>query len=81
MTAAVDFFKKRAPDAPFEVPEFETACGAGVTFTDAQIAAKVDEIIAAARADIVEQRFLFQPALLLSKLNDGPWRWVDKVRA
>jgi hypothetical protein len=78
MAAAVDFFKKRAPDATFEVTEFETACGSGVSFTDAELTAKVDEIIAAARSDIVEQRYLFQPALLLTKL-DGPWRWAEKA--
>ena len=100
LTAAMDFFKKRAPDAEFSVAEFETACGAGVTFTDEQLGAKVgvlaclcalrgtkpmmpwqaDEVIAAARADIEEQRFLFLPATLLSKFSEGTWKWADRVR-
>lgn len=43
LTAAVEFFKKRAPDAEFSVADFEAACGAGVTFSDEMLAAKVRE--------------------------------------
>lgn len=41
VAAAVDFFKKRGPDAEVTPAEFAAACGADIVFTDAQIAAKV----------------------------------------
>ena len=41
LTAAMDFFKKRGPDAEFSIPEFEAACGSGITFSDEQLGAKV----------------------------------------
>jgi len=41
LTAAMEFFKKRAPDAEFSVSDFETACGSGITFTDDQYNDKV----------------------------------------
>jgi hypothetical protein len=41
VAAAVDFFKKKTPDAPYDEAELHKACGAGIKFTDEQIAAKV----------------------------------------
>ena len=41
VSAAVDFFKKRTPDAAYEAAEFERAVGAGVRFTDEQVKGKV----------------------------------------
>lgn len=41
VAGAVDFFKKKTPDAPYDEAELHKACGAGIKFTDEQIAAKV----------------------------------------
>jgi hypothetical protein len=41
VNAAIDFVKKKTPDAAIDAAEFEAACGAGVSFTDEQIKAKV----------------------------------------
>ena len=41
VSAAIDFFKKRTPDAAVVPAELAAACGAGIRFTEAQLAGKV----------------------------------------
>ncbi len=40
VTAAIDFLKKKPADAEVVATELDAACGAGITFTDADVKAK-----------------------------------------
>ena len=79
--AAVDYMKKRVPDAPFVAAEFEAACGAGVSLTDEDVRAKASELVAAHRAAIEEQRFAFAIGPLMNAFREGVWRWADGGKA
>ena len=54
VTAAVEFFKKKSPDAEYAEADLAKACGAGIKFSDEQVSAKV--------------RFLSTFVLLLTQL-------------
>ena len=41
VAGAIDFFKKRTPDVAVSEEELAQACGAGIRFTEAQLASKV----------------------------------------
>lgn len=41
VNAAIDFFKKKTPDATYSDADLAKACGAGIKFTDEQVSAKV----------------------------------------
>lgn len=81
VAAALDFFKKKTPDADYTQADLDKACGAGIKFSEEQIAAKVADILAKSRDTIVSQRYLFAPATLMGQLREGDWKWADMGRA
>lgn len=77
VTAAIDFFKKRAADAPFDTAEFEKACGVGISFTEADIKARASEIISKVKDQLVSERYLFSTSNLMAGFKEGDWCWAD----
>jgi glutaminyl-tRNA synthetase len=78
VSAAVDFVKKRTPDAELSVPEFEKACGAGVSFTPAQVADKAKEVVAAQREALLRDRYTgLNIGAFLAACKEGDWAWAD----
>lgn len=77
LNAALDFLKKKTPDAEFTDDEFEKACGVGVDFTDAQIKSHALDVLNAVRSEVTTQRYLYPLHTLLAAAKEGEWRWAD----
>jgi glutaminyl-tRNA synthetase len=77
LTGAVDYLKKRTPDADLDVAEFERSCGVGVAYTEGQVKEHVAGILASVAEELSSARYLYPLFTLLAKAKEGEWRWAD----
>jgi len=78
VTAAIDYIKKRTPDAVFPPGEFEKACGLGIYFTPEQIEAQVKKFIEQNKEKLLRDRYLIQIGELLASFREeGDWAWAE----
>lgn len=77
VNAAVDFMKKKVPDAAIDEAEFEKAAGVGITFTEEEIVAHVKKTIGEVMDVLVVERYVFPKHSLVPKLKAGDWKFAD----
>ena len=81
VAGGVDYLRRRAPDAALDDAELDAACGAGVSFTDAQITAQAGVVVEAIGAALDATRYAYPLHTLLNAFHEGAWRWADGGKA
>lgn len=84
VAAGINLLKKLPMGTPVEGnvkdADFETATGAGITFTEDAIKARGQEIVARHSDELKRDRYAFPLMTLLAEMKEGTWQFADGAK-